>query len=291
MTSYNYGQYIAEAIDSVLIQTYKDWELIIIDDGSDDDSMDVITKYTDKYPDKIRCYTHKDHSNKGIKDTNEFAFAKVNGKYTAFLESDDIWKPDCLEKKVNALNLNPSASIVFSGIDLLLENDFDATRHRNYLKYSRFIGVKCIDKPKNLLRMILFRNPIISFSNIVIRSEILSEFKIDKEHETWSDWQLVIHAALLGDFTYIDEELLYWRLHNKSHNFGYMKTAFETTSHSFKLMMSKRINTFEQRSMNTKLPKYPFPMRLLIYKFLHDLSFSLKHPKVAWSEIKRKFEK
>ena len=291
MTSYNYGRYIAEAIDSVLIQTYKDWELIIVDDGSNDDSFNVISKYTDKYPDKIHCYTHKGHANKGIKETNELAFSKVNGKFTAFLESDDIWKFDCLEKKVNALNVNPSASIVFSGIDLLLENDFDATRHRNYLKYSRFIGMKCKDKPKNLLRMILFRNPIISFSNIVVRTEVLSEFKIDKENEIWSDWQLVIHAALLGDFTYIDNDLLFWRLHKKSQNFGYMMTAFETKSHSFKLLMSERINTYEKKNMIAKLPKYPFPITLLIYKLFHDLSFSLKHPKVAWSEIKRKFEK
>ena len=202
MTSYNYGRYIAEAIDSVIIQTCTDWELIIVDDGSDDDSLKVIAKYIDKYPDKISCYTHPENANRGIKTSNELAFTKVKGKYTAFLESDDRWKKDCLEKKLMVLMENPSASIAFSGLELLFENDFNAERHKNYLKYSRFIGMKCIDKPMDLLRMTLFRNPVISFSNIVIKSEILSEFKIAKEYEIWSDWQLIIHAALLGDFSF-----------------------------------------------------------------------------------------
>jgi glycosyltransferase involved in cell wall biosynthesis len=180
MTSYNYADHIGHAIRSVIDQSYQDWELIVVDDGSKDNSIEIIKSFINKYPDKIKLLTHQNNTNKGIKETNELAFANISGEYIAFLESDDIWKPDCLDKKVSALKNNSDAVLAFSDLDLLVEDGFEAERHYNYLKYSRYIGRKCSRKSKALSKMILFRNPVISFSNIVVRKSVLTDLDFDQ---------------------------------------------------------------------------------------------------------------
>ena len=94
MTSYNYDQYIDAAIDSVISQTHKDWELIIVDDGSQDNSLNIINEYVEKHPGKIKLFTHPGNANKGIKASYELGFSKSTGEFAAFLESDDLWEPE-----------------------------------------------------------------------------------------------------------------------------------------------------------------------------------------------------
>jgi len=283
MTSYNYGIYIRDAISSVMNQSYQDWELIIVDDGSKDNSIEIINGFISENPQKIKLLTHLGNENKGIKQTNELAFSNISGKYVAFLESDDVWKPNCLELKISALKNNPEAVLAFSDLELLIDDGFDAERHQNYLKYSRYIGNKCKKNPKSLARMILFRNPIISFSNIVIRSSILQDFSIIKEHEIWSDWQLVIHAAGLGKFIYVENKLLYWRLHRKSQNFHFIQSNINEKKHEFLKSVSRVIN---QKNMPKKY-YYPFSFISKIYKVLHDLKFAICYPNIVWTEFKR----
>ncbi len=291
MTSYNYSQYIKEAIDSVISQTYTDWELIVVDDGSQDNSLHIINDYTSKYPQKIKFFTHLNNENKGIKDTNELAFSKVRSKYVAFLESDDIWMPECLEKKINSLKGNPEAVLAFSDLQLLEEDDFESKRYKNYLKYCRYVGKKCKENPASLQKMILFRNPVISFSNIVIKSEILKGFEILKEHEIWSDWQLVIHSAIKGKFIYAAQKLLYWRLHKKSQYFNYMNNTVDKKNHDFKLKMSDKMAESNMLNNLSIQSEYPFPIKTIIYKLFHDLGFALKHPDAAFFEIRNMLEK
>jgi len=286
MTSYNYADHIGLAIQSIIDQSYQDWELVIVDDGSKDHSISVINSFVSAHPDKIKLLTHPDNINKGIKETNELAFANIKGEYLAFLESDDIWKPDCLEKKVSALKNNPDAVLAFSNLEFLVSDGFDAKRHYNYLIYSRYIGRKCSKKPKDLNNMILFRNPVISFSNIVVNKSVLADLSLIKEHEIWSDWQLVIHAASLGKFIYVDEKLLYWRLHKKSQNFDYMKSDTNYINNDFK----KKVSIINNKSSNGKtnrIPDFPFNLATSFYKAIHDLRFSVIYPKIAWSELKR----
>jgi glycosyltransferase involved in cell wall biosynthesis len=284
MTSYNYASYIESAINSVIDQRYNNWELIIVDDGSSDDSLEIIKRYTDKYPDRIKLLTHPNNENRGIKESNELAFANITGEYTAFLESDDIWKPNCLEEKITALKNHPEAILAFSDIELIIENGFDARRHENYLKYSNYVGKKCSENAKDLSKMILFRNPVISFSNIIIRSIVLDGFTLLREHEIWSDWQLVIKAASMGKFIYVDNKLLFWRLHNKSMNYSFIQNDIEKKKHELLLELSDYLSKDERFS-------YPFNFKCRIFKIFHDLGFGLRYPNIAWSELKRSIGK
>ena len=103
MPNYNGSRFIAPAINSVLNQTYSNWELIIVDDKSKDESIDIIQTFVDK---DIRIKLYKLDENKGVSYARNFAISKLNGRFMAFLDSDDIWLPEKLEKQLLFMTQN-----------------------------------------------------------------------------------------------------------------------------------------------------------------------------------------
>ena len=101
MPSYNTAPYIAESIQSVIDQTYKDWELIIVDDCSTDNTDEVITSLHDE---RIRYFKNK--KNGGAAVSRNKALRKAKGKWIAFLDSDDLWNPKKLEKQIEFMKEN-----------------------------------------------------------------------------------------------------------------------------------------------------------------------------------------
>ena len=97
--NYNYGRFIGDAIQSVVNQTYTDWELVVVDDGSVDESADVIEKYRKIYPDRIFS-VYK--GNAGQASCFNEGMKHASGEIIAFLDSDDAWKPNKLERIVQA---------------------------------------------------------------------------------------------------------------------------------------------------------------------------------------------
>lgn len=101
MPSYNTAKFIAESIDSVLAQTYTDWELLIVDDCSTDNTDEVVAAYTDP-----RIKYVKNEKNSGAAVSRNKALAMASGKWIAFLDSDDLWTPDKLEKQITFMQQN-----------------------------------------------------------------------------------------------------------------------------------------------------------------------------------------
>ena len=101
MPSYNTAKFIEETIDSVLSQTYANWELIIVDDCSTDDTDAVVAKYQD---DRIRYL--KNEKNSGAAVSRNRALREAKGRWIAFLDSDDLWTPDKLEKQIRFMEEN-----------------------------------------------------------------------------------------------------------------------------------------------------------------------------------------
>lgn len=95
MPSYNTGRFIAETIDSVLAQTYKSWELIIVDDASTDNTDEVVAGYADD-----RIIYIKNEKNSGAAVSRNRALREAKGKWIAFLDSDDLWAPEKLERQI-----------------------------------------------------------------------------------------------------------------------------------------------------------------------------------------------
>ena len=109
IANYNGGKFLSECIDSVISQTYSNWELVIVDDGSTDNSLDIYKKYScDK---RIRVYSRKE--NRGCTFSKAECINYAHGDICGFLDSDDFLESDALEHMVNA-HSNKSVSIVSS---------------------------------------------------------------------------------------------------------------------------------------------------------------------------------
>ncbi|MEK3740537.1 glycosyltransferase [Paenibacillus sp. FSL H7-0941] len=114
--SYNHSKFIGKAIESVLYQTYENFELLIIDDASPDNSVDVIKKYEDP---RIKFYGFE--TNQGAVDTLNHGIINSSSEYIALLNSDDYWEIDKLEKQVHFLEESDSVDCVFSDANFIDE--------------------------------------------------------------------------------------------------------------------------------------------------------------------------
>ena len=111
---FNAEKFFKEAIESVFAQTYKNWELLLVDDGSTDCSTEIALRYSEQYPEKVRYLEHEGHQNRGMSAARNLGIRNAKGYYVALLDADDIWLPQKLEKQVAILEEQPEAAMVYS---------------------------------------------------------------------------------------------------------------------------------------------------------------------------------
>lgn len=110
---YNGDRYLAEAIDSVVSQSFPDWELIIADDGSSDQSLAIARDYAARHPGRIRSIAHPDSANHGMSATRNLGIAAARAPLIGFLDCDDIWLPHKLAEQVDLLDRHPNAQMIY----------------------------------------------------------------------------------------------------------------------------------------------------------------------------------
>ncbi|MDF5725064.1 MAG: glycosyltransferase [Rhizonema sp. PD37] len=110
---FNAEKYFQEAIDSVITQKYENWELLLIDDGSTDRSSAIAQQYAAQYPKKIRCLQHGERQNRGKSISRNLGIGNAKGEYIAFLDADDVYLPQKLEKQVAILESLPETGMVY----------------------------------------------------------------------------------------------------------------------------------------------------------------------------------
>lgn len=109
----NEEKFIQEAIESVFAQTYDNWELLLVDDGSIDASTEIARRYAEQHPGKVRYLKHDGHRNRGKSASRNLGISNATGEYIAFLDADDVWLPQNLEKQVPFLEAHPEAAMLF----------------------------------------------------------------------------------------------------------------------------------------------------------------------------------
>ncbi|MHC4555826.1 MAG: glycosyltransferase [Planctomycetota bacterium] len=155
MPAYNAADYIAEAIESVLIQNYRNFELIVVDDGSTDSTKDIITSFKDN---KIKSF-HKE--NAGPASARNLAIKKSKGAFIIFLDTDDMMTPDFIAKHLQEFENDPEADLVYCDDCLIDENDKP---------------IRVINRPEYTSRKLLIRDlfcngfPIVPFRTCLRRS-------------------------------------------------------------------------------------------------------------------------
>lgn len=197
--AYNAGMFIAETIDSVLAQTYSNWELIIVNDGSTDNTLQIIEKYsaTDK---RISFITKQ---NTGVSDTRNTGIEKVKGEFIAFLDADDVWLPNNLEKKIHCLMKDQKIDFVFS----------------NMLKADRYLKDQTLapkGKDTNILEdLLLWNGEVIPgpSSNLVVRKKCLDAgVRFDRRLTTIADQNFTVQLAAKFKGKLLDEALWVYRV-------------------------------------------------------------------------------
>ena len=194
MPVYNSEIYLPEAIDSVLRQTHENLELILIDDGSEDSSGELIKKYSDN---RIR-YFHQE--NQGQSVARNLGIKESKGKFIAFLDSDDVWNPNKLVKQLSIL-VNSGAGLVYSkykyiGEDLGLKAKVQPQFHRGDV-WSRLVTLN-----------------FLCCSSVVINKQCFSSEELFfKEDRLCEDWDLWLRLSENCQVEYIDEDLVSYRIH------------------------------------------------------------------------------
>ena len=200
--TYNYGHFLGEAIRSVLGQTLQDWELIVVDDGSTDNTREVVAAFADP---RIH-YIHQ--QNRGNPAARNAALRVVSGEYVAFLDADDVWFPEKLEKQVAALDhLPPTVGLVYS--DVYLFNNEDGTIIRSFLQGRR-------PPQGRILRELLGPDGwFISDTGSLIRREVFQRVGLYDESLWWyEDWEMWVRIAAAYEVAALDEPLARCRRHS-----------------------------------------------------------------------------
>ncbi len=210
MPNYNYAQYIAEALDSVVNQTFQDIELILIDDASTDNSIEIIKPYLDKYP-----FIHfiKNKQNLGFFKSIQIGLDCSQGEYIAFPSSDDILFPNFLEKKVNMLDQYPDIGLCFSDYAFFSQNQPDqvnSTFINPHLKEMKLSPADLIQQVK-MYRLWIPGNATLSRKKLFIQHG-----GYDPKYQSLTDWFVFLKIGFQHGAYFFHEKLAAMRTHPNS---------------------------------------------------------------------------
>ena len=207
--SYNSSKFMQDCVCSVLSQTYTNWELLIVDDYSQDKSRDIISELAEK-DDRIKSIFLE--KNVGAAEARNISIRKAKGKYIAFLDSDDIWKSDKLEKQLSFMKENDIA-FSFSTYQLISEDGKNLTN--------------VIKAPQKMTYHSYLKNTIIGCLTVIIDREKTGDFEMPniRSSHDMALWLLIMKR---GFSAYgLDENLAYYRIVSNSNTSKKWKAAKE----------------------------------------------------------------
>jgi glycosyltransferase involved in cell wall biosynthesis len=241
MANYNNSRFIKEAIESVLRQTYDNWELVIVDDGSDDDSIEIIKKYSEDQ--RIKLFIHGRHLGCGAtkRDCADYA----TGEFCAILDSDDALEKTALEIFQKTFFENPDSGFVYS-------TNFECDENLNIIKISKWVGET--DKTN------LFQYKV-SALRAFRKSVYLMTPGIDPSLAGAVDRDLVYKMEEVTKLIFINKPLYYYRKHKNGISFADNSDKAEkgkisctiTAYNAYKRRLSTDIPNLDRTQMSSEL--------------------------------------
>ena len=149
---WNAETFLQAAIDSVFAQSFGDWELLLVDDGSDDGSTEIARRCAALNPERVRYLQHEDHRNHGMSATRNLGLAHARGEFVAFLDADDVWLPNKLRHQLERIERHPEVGVVY-GPTLYWYGWTGAARDQRRDHYGRtgFTGEVVVPPPELLV--------------------------------------------------------------------------------------------------------------------------------------------
>jgi len=197
MTAYNREKYIAEAIESVIVSSYKNWELIIVDDQSKDNSFKIAKQYEAKN-EKIKVYLNE--KNLGQFPNRNLAASYAKGKYIKYLDSDDIIYPHGLETMVNAMEQFPEAGIGFS-----------------FNNYEEKTKLPILFTPNEAFKYHFFYKGLLYIgpTGSIYNRKYFNEIGLFQDYKVASDYELNLRATINKPVVLFNRDLIWWRQHEE----------------------------------------------------------------------------
>lgn len=208
MPAYNAERFIKSALDSVLEQSFLFWELIIVNDGSTDHTREIIDSYSLR-DNRVKGVSHE--RNRGLAAARNTGMYSVMGDYVAFLDSDDCWLPDKLEKQVNFMNEFPHIRAVFTGAERIDENG-------NIIEAWDVLRKKFPDLYVTTSLLIIKRNIVVgSGSAVMIHRSLIDEVGyFDEAMTAAEDWDYWYRISKHTDLVCLPNNLVQIRRHGAS---------------------------------------------------------------------------
>lgn len=202
--SYNHAPYLGAAIESVLAQTLPGVDLVVVEDGSRDGSLEIATRYAQAHPDQITVLTHADHANRGVEESARLAVSHARADFLLGLGSDDMLYADALECAADALGRSDDLGFVYGYAHLVGE-------HGGRLPNRRVYGIDLTQGGRTLER--LLQGNTIPSMTAMLRRNCFEQAGGHDGSLAYSDWDLFARAAAHWDVAFIPRPLAMHRVH------------------------------------------------------------------------------
>jgi glycosyltransferase involved in cell wall biosynthesis len=211
--TYNPGHYLQPALESIQAQTFSDWEIILVDDGSKTEELTNITALVEKLRGESVAITFISQQNSGVSVARNRAVEKAKGEFIAFLDNDDLWEPTKLQLQLDALKSNPAAALCHTAFDLIDGN-----------------GKKSGDGyggPATYQSMLCGQFSVLLSSSVIRRSCWSEGGFFDPFYRYAQDLDVFMMLARFHPFVYIPTVETHYRLHSQNASGNYWGTYQE----------------------------------------------------------------
>lgn len=260
--TYNFGHLVAYTLDSLIAQSFTDWECIVVDDGSVDNTADVVTKYTEK-DSRIKLFRQK---NSGPALARNTGIQKATGTYLQMLDADDLLQPNKLKYQIEALKMHPGTDVVYGPTFNFVSNVASLSDLPD-LKPDPVERPEVTGNGEEVLKVFL-RTTIYPSASLMRRTVVMELDMLDTSLKQAEDWDLYLRAAQLGyNFLYLpdtpDNARTLIRHHSSNNTLNFYRLQY------YVILMRKK---FELNNTNGSLLKLN---RQLMLRNLEDLVFEI----------------
>ena len=277
----NEERFIQEAIDSVFAQTYGNWELILVDDGSTDKSIEIAKQLALQYLQKVHYLEHPGHENRGMSASRNLGVRHAKGQYISYLDGDDVWLPNKLDEQVAILEAHPEAAMVHGPLQMWFSWTGDPKDlHRDHL-----YGVKkngnhpyhdTLIEPPMLLELFLKHEEYIP-SGFLIKRDVMAQIGVYEEefHDGYSDAVALVKVCL--NFLVFVSSKSWYKYRKHPNSYTYLDYHFSSEENNNKLehrYWSWIEHYFNEQGVTN--PKLRTVLRKLLWRHHHPRLYRLK---------------
>ncbi|CAD0226083.1 glycosyltransferase [Planktothrix agardhii 1806] len=245
---YNGEKTIQKTIESVLQQTWQDFELIVINDGSQDATLEILSSIQDP---RLRILSY---SNAGLASSRNRGITEATGEYISFLDADDLWTPDKLEAQFQALEEHPEAAVAYSWTDYIDQSS-------QFLHSGRHITIN-----GNVYQHLLVNNFLENGSNPLIRKQALNQVGgFDSSINSVADWDMWLRLAAGYQFVAVPLPQILYRVSARS-----MSSQIKNQERECLKVIEKAFKSAPESQQNLKCLSLSNLYKYLTFKAIED---------------------